>query len=159
MGFNTKKYSETRWQRRTEEYPISNKELISLFEKDDKHVWTLQSLTGTELGLAEEASANRKLTTELMEALLEGRKKELIEHIKKLSGNVDEHPTVVVKKLYQFWYGMQDPEGSLDFAIDLCRQHPTEFFDATIKIMLLSGQGMTPGKSQPSGVTKESKKP
>ena len=155
MGFDVKKYRDTRWQRRTEEFPINNPELVKFFKKGDKKVWVLQSLTGSEVGNAEQMAANRKLSTEMMEALLEGRSADLIEEIKKLSGSSDEIPETVVKRLHQFAFGLQSPEGSLDFAIDVCRQHPTEFFSATLKIMEISGHGMTPGKSQPSGVTQK----
>jgi hypothetical protein len=155
MGFQTDKYSETRWERRTFDFEIKNPELIKFFDKKDKKVWVLQSLTGTEVGLAEQASANRKLATELMEALMQGRKEDLVSEIKKITGASDEIPELVVRKFHQFMFGLKSPKGSLDFSIELCRQHPTEFFAASIKIMEISNLGMSPGKLQPSGQMKK----
>lgn len=155
MPFDAKSFCEQVFEPRTMDYPVP--QLKKWFPKDEKPVWKIRSLTGAEIGQADEAAGNSELTGKLFDSLLSANAPEVAAKVKELVGQSKEKPQAVAKRIYHLQYASVDPECPLEIAVKLCDNFPILFLEISNAILVLSGQGYIPKKSGPSGKTKKSK--
>lgn len=155
MAFDVGRYMAENFKPRETKVPVP--ELKNWFEKGDEPVWTVRGLTGIEIAKANEVAAKRSLSTAILEGLLTMKGSEVKEAITKLVGRGDEIPEKVAMQIEHLVIGSVDPPCDEDLALRVNKTYPTVFLSLCQNILLLSGQGMSPGKSKPFGATKKSK--
>lgn len=153
MGFDVRQFLQTKWERRVEQYQVKDKDLATMFPKGEKRVWHIQSLTGIELGKASEVAKKQNISAAILEGLLSVRAAEIKDSVKSLLGHDEVAPEDIAKRVEHIKYGFIEPEGTLDFATTLCKAKPLVFLEVSNAISALTGLGMEPGKSKPSGKT------
>lgn len=155
MSLDIKSFLNEQFQPRIKNMPVP--QLAQWFKNGDKPVWKIRSLGADEIGRADEAVANEGVTTKLMEALTSMNSPEVSEKVKELMGKSSDTPKTIAKRVYHLMYGSIDPKCDYELAGKLRSNFPVIFYELTNEILQLSGQGFEPGKSKPSGKTKESK--
>lgn len=155
MAFDMGKFMAERFEPRISAVPVP--ELKGWFDKGDELVWTVRGLTGIEIAKASEVAAKRSLSTAILEGLLTMKAKDVKEAVEKLIGRGDEIPEETAKRIEHLVIASVEPKCDEDLAIRINKVYPTVFLQLTNQILLLSGQGMTPGKSKPSGKVTKSK--
>ena len=153
MSLNVKSFMETAFEPRTREFPVP--QLKQWFDKGEKAVWKIRSLSGAEIGQADEASGNSELTGKLFDSLLSANAPEVVAKVKELVGQSGDKPKSIAKRIYHLQKASVDPECSLELAVKICDNYPILFLEITNAILVLSGQGNQPGKLPPSGGTKK----
>jgi hypothetical protein len=177
MGLDIKAFLQERFEPRTKEVPVpqlkpwfsnGNKKtdgkVVDIKGEAEVPVWKIRSLDADEIGRADEAVANENMSQQLLEALTSMNSAEVSERVKALMGKSNDTPKTVAKRTYHLIYGSVDPllynreTGECNFELvgKLRKTFPVIFYELTNEILSLSGQGFEPGKSKPSGVTKES---
>jgi hypothetical protein len=151
MSFDAKKFLKTKWQPRTEDYPVPD--LAAFFPEGTPAVWLVRGLTGQELGRAAEAADRNKSVAAILEGLVSADMKEKAESVRNLLGIGGDAPADIAKRIEHLTLGSVDPPCTQELAVRLCEVFPIEFYQLTNKIMELSGKGQMPGKPQPSGAT------
>jgi len=155
MGFNSKQFLSENFEPREKAVPVP--ELKDFFDEGEKPVWIVRGLTGKEIGLADQVAARRSVSASVLEGLLSKRNDEIIEAIKNLVGRAEDMPEAIIKRLEHLQMGSVDPVCDLDLALKVNKVSPTVFLNLTNEILILTGLGMTPGKSKPFGKIKASK--
>jgi hypothetical protein len=155
MAFDIGRYMAEDFKPRTKAVPVP--ELADWFEKGDEVVWTVRGLTGIELARANDVAAKRSLSMAILEGLLTMKAADVKEAIIKLTGRGDDIPEKVALQVEHLVMASVDPVCSEDLALKLNKVAPTVFLSLCQNILILSGQGMSPGKSKPFGETKKSK--
>jgi len=158
MGFNVEGFLSADWQPRQTEVPVPG--LKDFFDKKDKAVWIVKTLTGIEVAQAKHAKErNARLSANIdaiSEVLAAGNSKKVKENLISLFGNVDaEADTAWRTELLIL--GSVEPRVDYPFAAMLHKTKPEEYYKLTNEIIRLCGVGHEPGKSPPSGATKKSK--
>jgi hypothetical protein len=157
MAFDSKAFLRTKFERRTGEVPIEA--LKEFFEKGERPVWKVQSLTGQELGAANAAAERSQNLSAIVEAV-QGRYKDKVKAFKGMLGLTDDMPVDVAKRIEMILVGSVEPdlqnEGGLDLALKILEAFPIEFYLITNEITKLTGQGHIVGKPRPSGKKKTS---
>lgn len=162
MAFDKKAFISAKFEPRTMDYPVPGLKLF--FDNGDKAVWKIRSLTGSEIGRADEAVQNEGFTAKILEAVTSMNSSEVAAQVKELMGRSGDKPQSIKKRIYHLIYGSVEPclinektgEANYEIAVNLCENYPIIFLELTNEILRLSGQGFEPGKSKPSGETKKS---
>jgi hypothetical protein len=154
MSFDSKKFLKTKFVPRTEDVPVPD--LQAFFPEGSKAIWKVRGLTGQELGRAAEASERNRNIVAIIEGLTAEAAADKAEALKDLLGVGGSTPQDIAKRLEHLTIGSVDPPCTLDLAVRLCEVFPVEFYQLTNKILTLTGQGQSPGKQPPSGVTGKS---
>jgi len=157
MSFDAKKFLKTKWQPRTEDFPVPD--LKAFFPDGAKAVWKVRGLTGQELGRAAEAAERNKNIAALIEGLTAEAAKDKAQAVKELLGVGGNAPADIAKRIEHLVLGSVDPPCTPDLSVRLCEVFPVEFYQLTNKIMELSGKGQLPGKQPPSGGTENAAPP
>ena len=155
MAFDTGAFMAERFEPRTSAVPVP--ELKGWFDKGDDLTWTVRGLTGVEIAKASEVAAKRSLSSAILEGLLTMKAKDVKEAVEKIIGRGDDIPEETAKRIEHLVIASVEPKCDEDLAIRVNKVYPTVFLQLTNQILLLSGQGMMPGKSKPFGKTKKSK--
>lgn len=154
MSFDTKGFMSVAFERRQQDFKVP--QLKDWFEKGSKAVWKIQSLSGAEIGKADEAAGNETLTGQLFNSMMSANSPEVVAKVKELVGRSTDKPKQIARRIYHLQYGAVDPACTLEMAVRICDHYPILFLDITNAILTLSGQGsVAPGKSKPSGTTKK----
>jgi len=156
--FNTKKFMSTRFEPRTQEVKVPD--LREFFEgKKVKAVWKVRGLTGQELGRANEGVERNKNISAILEGIVAAGNKPKVDAMRKLLGISDDTPQDIAKRLYMLEIGSVEPVADMNLCLKICTCFPIEFYELTHTITVLTGKGHVPGKAEPSGKTKKSKRP
>lgn len=154
MGLDVKAFLNEKFKPR--EKAVEVPQLKKWFKNGDNPVWKIRGIDADEIGRADEAVANENMSTKLLEALTSMNSAEVSEKVKELMGKSDDTPKTIAKRVYHLIYGSVDPKCDFELAGKLRKSFPVIFYELTNEILQLSGQGFEPGKSKPSGATKES---
>lgn len=154
MAFDVQKYLKTKFERRTEDFPVPA--LKDWFDEGSPVVWTVQGLTGMEIGRANEAAKKQNVSTAMLEGLLSMRAPEIKDSVKALLGQTEIAPEDYARRIEHLMVGSVNPKCDLDLALQLCKAHPVTFLEITNQIVKLTGMGMEPGKQKPSGKIQKS---
>jgi len=155
MPFDLKKFQGMAFTPRTE--PVEVKDLHEFFPKGEKPVITVRGLEGQELAQVHEALSKNKNISKLVDGLLSTQSTEMLAAVQEAIGVTDKTPNEIAKRLEMLVIGAVEPKFTMDMAVKFCRVWPIEFYSVTNVISRLTGQGMLPGKSKPSGTTPKSK--
>jgi hypothetical protein len=158
MAFDVDRFITSNWQRRTANVAVDT--LKEFFDKDEKPIWQIQSLEGSELAQAKHAKERNirlKASAESIAEILSTKNKtKLKESISGIFGNIDaENDTAWRTELLIL--GSVKPAVDYQLAAMLFKARPTEYYNLTNEIIRLSGLGHEPGKQPSSGMTKKSK--
>lgn len=152
MAFKIQDFKSAPYQPRTGEVQVP--ELKPFFDNGDKPVWKVKSLTGQELGRANDAASRNKKISSVIEGVLSENPKKIAKAVKQV---VDpDTPQDIAKRLEHMVAGSIDPECDLELALKVCERFPIEFYVITNEILKLTGLGQLPGKPMPSGKTQKS---
>lgn len=153
MAFDSKRFMKEKFEPRTESVPLPS--LASWFGDGDEPVWVIRGLEGAEFARTQEAGAKAVAAGDLAKALAAAAgSKEKVEAIMVAAGlpaDMKKQPKDLVIRLEMLAIASVQPAIDLQVAIKLAQAFPIEFFDLTNRIINLTGQGMQPGKSKPSG--------
>lgn len=154
MSLDTKRFMQEQFERRKQDFPVP--QLAEWFGKGEKAIWPIWSMTGAEIGRANEAAESAPIVDKLFEALLSTNDKEAVAEVRKLIGRDENKPEAIAKRIYHLQFGTQNPPGcSLEVAVRLCDNFPVLFLEITNAILALSGQGFEKKKLTPSGKTRK----
>lgn len=136
--FNTSKFANTKFERRTEAVPVDS--LKDFFEEGEKPEFIVQSLTHAEIAsCAEKASGNDNLKV-LLEAAA-GHKPSIKEAVGEILGKADSVPLDTRKRILHLIHGCLTPKLDEGQAVLLSETFPVEFTELTNKILQLTGLG------------------
>lgn len=158
MPFDAEKFKTTKFVPRTREVPVPK--LKMFFDKGEKPVWKIRSLSGAEFGRADEASRQKGVLEAMLTALTSINSKETQKEVEKLIGSTNEKPESIAKRMYHLHYGTvwDGPEEHIPFEIvrKICDEFGMLFLELTNAILILSGEGNVPEKKLTlSGKTKK----
>ncbi|RLA02156.1 MAG: hypothetical protein DRQ47_07150 [Gammaproteobacteria bacterium] len=150
-GFNKNQFIKQAFKPRTEVVPVPS--LADWFDKGSKPEWTVRSLTGNEMAIAQEALAKSKNVAAIAEALLSSKQSDKIEALKEFVGTADSVHEQVSKRLEMLVFGSVKPEIDMSIAVKIADNFPIEFAILSTKILQLTGLGSSSLKRRPSGKT------
>ena len=156
MPFDLKKFQGATFTPREELVEV--KDLHEFFPKGEKPFIKVRGLEGQELAQVHEALSKNKNISKLVDGLLSTQSTEMLAAVQEAIGITDKTPNEIAKRLEMLVIGSVEPKFTMDMAVKFCRVWPIEFYDVTNVISRLTGQGMLPGKSKPSGTTPKSKR-
>ena len=151
MGFDTKAFMKTKYEDRTAEVPVPD--LKEWFGEEEKAVFIVRGLTGKELAICNEAAQRNKNTAAMIEAMSSNVNTEKVEGFREILGVTTSVPDDLAKRMEQFSYGTVDPDMDHEAAVKFAEAYPVEFYQATNKIMELTGQGRQVVKKKASSKT------
>ena len=154
MSFNVDKFLSAKFKRI--EKSIDVPDLKDFFEEGEKPVWIVRGLTGIELGKMAEAVKANKTKADIVEGLMSGETRKLIDSMKSMIGADSNAPDDIAKRLSQITLGSVNPVCNQQLAVRLCEFYPIEFYQITNEITLLTGRGYELGKHKHSTETIES---
>ncbi len=155
MGFDAKAFTKQSFEPRLVEVQVPD--LAPWFGKDEKPVWKVRGLTGTELGFVNEAEQKYKDVAGLVKKLMSGSAKDKIDAVcESLGASSEKEPAEVIRGMEMLRLGSVEPEVDLPLAIKLNRTFPGEFRLLVKAITTATLQGHVPGKPKASGRKKES---
>ena len=157
MAFESGRFMAEKFEPRTIAVPVP--ELKQWFDKGENPTWTVRGLTGIEIARANEVAAKRSISTAILEGLLTMKATEVKEAVSRLVGRGDDIPEDLAKKVEHLVMASVDPICDEDLALRINKAYPTVFLTLSQNIIILSGQGMSPGKSKPFGKKPKSKQP
>ncbi len=149
MGFDTKKFSKTKFVPRVEAVEVPD--LRDFFPEGESPIWKVRGLTGQEMGRANEAASRNKNVLAVIAAMVGDEDSEKISALAEMLGTTDSATEDVAKRIAYLAAGSVDPVCSEDIAVRMCEVFPIEFYQLSTKILQLTGMGQEPGKSKPSG--------
>lgn len=149
--FDVKKFQKTKFKAREESVPVPD--LKEFFEKGDP-VWVVRGLSGMEIGTAKEAAAKNKNLAAIVEAI-SGNQKDKVQGIKDALG-IGKVPDNIAERIAHLEAGSVSPKCDTELALKICEHFPTDFYNLTTKILILTGKGSEPGKPKGSTQTPES---
>jgi hypothetical protein len=153
MAFKAESFVNQEFQPRTEAIRLES--LADWF--DGEPIWTVKSVTASDLARANEAAERRKNLVGAIEAVAGSVGQEKVQATRELLGiDRKETPPDIAKRLDLLVAGSADPVIDMTVAVKLGKTFPIEFMLLTNKVLLLSGQGAVPGKSKPSGKANKS---
>ncbi|MBN2397103.1 MAG: hypothetical protein JXI32_01880 [Deltaproteobacteria bacterium] len=145
MGFDVEKFQATSFVFREEAVPVPK--LKDFFGEGEEPVWKVRNLTGEEVFVVNEAKERNDRRNELIEGVAYGQKKERIEAIKEMAGNLPEMaPSEYVRRLEMLTIASVDPMIQKETAIKLANFSGEIFTHLTNRILVLTGLGKEPGK-------------
>ena len=154
MPFDLKKFQGATFYPR--EDIVEVKDLHEFFPKGEKPVIKVRGLDGEELARVHEALSKNKNISKLVDGLLSTQSMEMLGAVREALGVTDKTPNEIAKRLEMLVIASVDPKFTMDMAVKFCRVWPIDFYAVTNKITQLTGQGMSLGKSKPSGTTPKS---
>jgi hypothetical protein len=137
--FNTNKFMQTDLVAREIDVPVPD--LKDWFDKDDKPVWKVRGLSGSEMAKSQESATKSKNILAVIESITGNAKKEKVEALKELLGTDDSVPVELAKRMEQLVMGSIEPEIDLSLAVKLSQHHPVTFMQITTEILKLTGLG------------------
>jgi hypothetical protein len=157
MGFDRAAFMKAQWEERISEYPVNDPDLIGFFDKEEKPIWTVRSMTGVEIGKANEAAQKQNISDAVLEGFMSRRSKEVKDAVKGLLGTDKVVPEDIAKRIEHLMVASVEPKCDLDLALLVCKAKPLFFLQVTNEITRVTGMGMVPGKQKPSGKIPKSK--
>lgn len=158
MTFDADRFISEKWQRREHEIDVPT--LKEFFGQDEKPVWKIQSLEGSEIARARFAKdRNIRIKANLdsiAEIISSKNSKKIKDQISEIFGNVEGEADVAWRTELLI-YGSAEPKVDYPLASMLFKVKPTEYYSITNEIIRICGLGHEPGKPKPSGETKKSK--
>ena len=154
MSFDVSKFQSASFVAREEDVEV--KDLHDFFPEGEKPIIRVRGLHGEELARVHEALGKTKNLTKLVDGLLSSYSQDKLEAIKESLGFTTNTPAEIARRLEMLVLGSVEPVFTMDMAVKFCRVWPIEFYQVTNVISRLTGQGMLPGKSNPSGKTPKS---
>jgi len=155
MAFDLKKFQGAAFHPR--EDIVEVKDLHEFFPEGEECVIKVRGLNGEELAMVHEALSKNKNISRLVDGLLSTQSLEMLAAVQEAIGVTDKTPNEIAKRLEMLVIASVEPKFTMDVAVKFCRVYPIEFYAVTNKITQLTGQGMSLGKSKPSGTTPKSK--
>jgi hypothetical protein len=155
MAFDLKKFSNAVFSPREELVDVPD--LHEFFPEGEKPQIKVRGLDGQELARVHDALSKNKNIGKLIDGLLSSQSTEMLAAVQEAIGVTDKTPNEIAKRLEMLVIASVEPKFTMDMAVKFCRVWPIEFYSVTTTISKLTGQGMMPGKSKPSGTTPESK--
>lgn len=160
MKFDSKKFKSTKFEQRTKEVKVTDKDLKQFFDlkKNEKPVWVVRSLSGEECARANEAKRMGKYMAEVaarVAAAIRGNASgEVVgKEVAELLGVGGELPDDYSYRLALFEMGSVEPKVDKRLAVLLATRKPEFFYSVTNAIIGLIGEGQTLGESNTSGTT------
>lgn len=154
MGFNSERFIEAGWQRRTGSVKVPD--LADWFDKDEEPVWQIQSLEGSEIARAREGERRNKTIKSVIDGLVSKNDSKKAEAIRQIVGVSEDMPDDIAYRTEILKYGSVSPAVDYPLAASLQRSKPIVFYEVTNEIIRLTGLGHEPGKVKASGKTKKS---
>ncbi len=156
MGFDVKRYSESKFIPRTQVVDVPT--LAVYFDAGDTPTWTVRGLTANELAKAKDAQDRMQNAAALTEALLGGSKTEKVRALQESLGYSDSVHGDIARRMEMLSMGSIDPQCPLDLAVKLAQNHPETFYALSNQVLILTGQGAEESskKPKPSGQTEKS---
>jgi hypothetical protein len=140
MAFDISKFEQKQFKDRTADIPVP--ELAKFFGENEKPVWVVKCLSGSELAEANDAVENNRNIDGLIGALAAGSGKEKIEAVKETLGlPTSKAPGELVRRFSLLVSGSVSPKCPQNIAVKLAHNFPTTFYKLTNKIISLTGQG------------------
>lgn len=155
MSFDAKAFINERFEDRIMDVPVPD--LKAWFTEDATPVWKIRGLTGDELGRVNEAVEKYKNLNALVTSLVGQDPRQKAEALKDVLGlGTTRTPENVVRELEIVCVGSVDPVCDMQLAVKLKDNFPIEFRQIAQAILVATGKGRVPGKSNASGETQES---
>lgn len=151
MPFDISKFQSASFIHREEDVVV--KDLHDFFPDGEEPIIRVRGLNGEELASVHEAMGRNKNLSKLMDGLLSSYTQDKLEAIKETLGFTNKTPGEIAKRLEMLILGAVNPVFTMDMAVKFCKVWPIEFYTVTNTISKLTGQGMLPGKPNPSGKT------
>lgn len=140
MGFNSDKFTGTKYKDRTCDVPVP--ELKAFFDDGEEPVWTVKGLTASEIAKANDEVANNYDLLTIVSSLASTLASDKSEAIKELVGvSEGKTPNDIVKRISQLMSGSVSPTCTREMAVKLGENFSITFFKLSNKILELSGQG------------------
>lgn len=164
MKFDAKKFMGTKFEQRTREIAVKDKDLIQFFDlkKGEKAKWVVRSLTAEECARANDSKRMTRYLAEIASRLAvalkaEGAANKVGENFVDLFGigKGEELPDDYSYRLTLFELGTVEPKIDKRFAVTMAVRKPEFFYRVTNEIIALIGEGQTLGESKPSGTTRK----
>jgi len=153
MGFKSDEFIQADFKPR--EHSVSVPDLKSFFDEDEDPVWVVRGLTGHEVARYQEAVTTNRDMAAIAEGLASPDNKKVVEAIREKLGIGDAVPDDIAKRIEVLVLGSVDPVVDNHLAVKLCERFPVPFYELTTKILGLTGEGYSLGKSSGSGETKK----
>src|SRR6056297_4315121 len=154
MGFDIKAFQKTKFEDRTAKVQVPD--LKDWFAEGDEPVFIVRGLTAEELARCNEAVQKNKNISFVVEALHSSNQHKKVQAMREVLGVSESVPDDLAKRLEQFTLGTVDPDLDHEMAVKFAENYPVEFYQATNKIMELTGQGRQIKKKPSSKQTQKS---
>ncbi len=155
MPFNTQQFMGERFEPVTR--TVSVPSLKDWFGEGEKPVWIVKSMTGYELGRANEIAGKNDKTRAVLEAVLSANSRDVKKAVGEITGHGESVPMEMAKRIEYLQVGSVDPVCDLDLSLRIYKEKPYVFLELTNAISELTSVGSQPGKPKPSGKTQKSK--
>jgi len=156
MGFDIEKFRSTKFVPREAEIEVSD--LKQFFDEDEKPVWKLRGLTGSEMAKVNEAVTQNKNVAETLEKIVSNIASDKTEAILEALSLTDNVPDDIVRRIALLKAGSVSPAMTQDLCVRLAEYYPVPFYSLTTKVIELTGHGYEAlGEPPASGQTNESK--
>jgi len=148
-AFLSDKFAAAKFEPRTERYPVPP--LADFFADGAEPVLVIRGLTANELHKANEAGTRQNAVEAVVKAIT--TQKDQIDTIRKALGLTSDTPGEIAKRMEMLLHGCVEPVLTHADVAKIAEVCPIEFYEVTNKIGLLTGQGSSRVKSQPSSQT------
>jgi len=161
MSFDLKKFETTKYNDRVADVEVP--ELIDFFDEDEKPVWKVRAMTGTEIAISQEAHEAIERQQKMFNAIV-GKNTDSFVKALKASFNLDYNekdghtPEEIEKRLAMLRMCSVEPVCPENLAVKLLLNHGVVFYRLTNKIVELTGLGRV-GELKGCGDVQKSKQP
>lgn len=145
-GFLSDQFRSAQFKPSTEKVIL--KVLSDFFPEGTEPEFEVRGLTASELQKALEAGEKQKQVDNVVKAI--ATNKDQIESIRRAIGFTSETPAEIAKRIELIVQGSVNPKLTHADAAKLAEVFPIEFYDLSNKITILTGQGGSRVKPQPS---------
>lgn len=145
-AFLSDKFRSTKFELRTQTIPAP--EALVEFFADGPAQFVVRGLIASELHKANEAGTRQTAIDAVVKAI--ATQKDAIESVRRALGMTADTPGEIAKRMEMFLMGCVAPKLSPADVAKIAEVCPIEFYDITNKILVLTGQGATQVKPEPS---------
>lgn len=144
--FLSDKFQEAKFEPRTETVEVPS--LAEFFAGGVKPAFTVRGLTAAELHRANDAGTRQNAVDTIVKAI--ASQKAQVDDIRKALGMTADTPGEIAKRMEMFVQGCVTPKVTHADVAKIATVCPVEFYEITNKIVVLTGQGSSRVKLQPS---------
>ena len=142
MSFDLEGFRRAEFSARQEEVDVSDSALAAFFPDDEKALWTVRGLDGSELQECMDAKEKQKEITSILKLVSEN--KEMADKVRAASGMSDkETPAEMVKRLEMLLIASVNPKLNRPDVVKIAKVAPIEFLQLTAQISRLTGEGFS----------------